>query len=83
LEEAVSKSKKEEKSKAKMEHTTCYCPFCFSSRIMEEAKEQYSGFFTHLRNARIEVLRGFRTLIDERISSLEKQKKKVTKVRVE
>jgi len=79
----VSKPKKEEKSKAKKEHATCCCPFCLSSRVMEEAKEQYSGFFTHLRNARIEVLRGFRTLIDERISSLEKQKKKVTKVKVE
>jgi hypothetical protein len=51
--------------------------------MIDEAKEQYSGFFTHLRNARIEVLRGFRTLIDERISSLEQQKKKVTKVKVE
>ncbi len=50
---------------------------------MEEAKDQYSGFFAHLRSARIEVLKGFRTLIDERISSLEKQKKKVTKVKVE
>jgi hypothetical protein len=51
---------------------------------MEEAKEQYGGFFTHLRNARMEVLRAFRTLIDERISSLENQKKKkVTKVKVE
>lgn len=79
----MSKPKKEEKSEAKMEHTTCCCPFCLSSRMMGEAKDQYSGFFTHLRNARIEVLRGFRTLIDERISSLEKQKKKVTKVKVE
>lgn len=83
LEGVVSKPKKEEKSKAKVEHTTCCCPFCLSSRMVEEAKEQYSGFFTHLRNARIEVLRGFRTLIDERISSLEKQEKKVTKVKVE
>ena len=79
----MSKSKKEEKVKARVEHTTCCCPFCLSSRMVEEAKEQYSGFFTHLRNARIEVLKGFRTLIDERISSLEKQKKKVTKVKVE
>jgi hypothetical protein len=83
LEEAVSKPKKEEKIKAKKEHTTCCCPFCLSSRVMEEAKEHYSGFFAHLRNARIEVLRGFRALIDERISSLEKQKKTVTKVKVE
>jgi hypothetical protein len=51
--------------------------------MMEEAKVQHRGFFTHLRNARIEVLKGFRTLIDDRISSLEKQKKKVTKVKVE
>jgi len=51
--------------------------------MMEEVKERYSDFFTHLRNARVEVLRGFRTLIDDRISSLEKQKKKVTKVKVE
>jgi hypothetical protein len=83
LEGVVSKPKKEEQGKARVEHTTCCCPFCLSSRMMEEAKEQYSGFFTHLRNARIEVLKGFRTLIDDRISSLEKQKKKVTKVKVE
>lgn len=79
----MSKAKKEEKGKARVEHARCCCPFCLTSRMMEEAKEEYSGFFTHLRNARIEVLRGFRTLIDERISSLEKQKKKVTKVKVE
>lgn len=79
----MSKTKKEEKGKAGMQQQSCCCPFCLSSRMIDEAKEQYSGFFTHLRNARIEVLRGFRTLIDERISSLEQQKKKVTKVKVE
>ena len=79
----MSKPKKEEKAKAKMEHQNCYCPFCLSSRMWEETKEQYGDFFSHLRKARIEVLRAFRTLIDERISSLEKQKKKVTKVKVE
>ena len=79
----MSKSKKEKKIKARSEHETCCCPFCLSSRMIDEAKEQYSGFFTHLRKARIEVLRAFRTLIDERISSLEEDKKKVTKVKVE
>ncbi len=79
----MSKAKKEEKGKARMEHETCCCPFCLSRRMMDEAKEQYSGFFTHLRNARIEVLRAFRTLIDERISNLEGKKKKVTKVKVD
>ena len=79
----MSKPKKEEKAKARMEHETCCCPFCVSGRMWEETKEQYGGFFTHLRNARVEVLRAFRTLIDDRIASLEQQKKKVTKVKVE
>lgn len=79
----MSKAKKEEEGKAGMEHQNCCCPFCLSRRIMGEAKEEYSGFFAHLRNARIEVLKGFRSLIDERISSLERAKKKVTKVKVE
>ena len=79
----MSKAKKEEKGKARVEHERCCCPFCLTSRMMEEAMEEYGGFFHHLRKARIEMLRAFRTLIDERISSLEKQKKKVTKVKVD
>ena len=79
----MSKTKKEEKGKARVEHERCCCPFCLTSRMMEEAEEAYGGFFNHLRKARIEMLRAFRTLIDERISSLEKQKKKVTKVKVD
>ena len=79
----MSQKKKEEKGKARIEHEACCCPFCVSSRMWQERKEQYSGFFSHLRNARVEVLRAFKTLIDERISSLEQQKKKVTKVKVE
>ena len=79
----MSKTKREKKAKTSTEHDTCCCPFCLSSRMLEEAKEQYSGFFSHLRSARIEVLKAFRTLIDERISSLEENKKKVTKVKVE
>ena len=79
----MSETKRQEKGKAAKKHETCCCPFCLSSRMMKEAKEQYSGFFTHLRQARIEVLRAFRTLIDERISSLEENKKKATKIKVE
>ena len=51
--------------------------------MIDQAKEQYGGFFSQLRKARIEVLKAFRILIDERISSLEEHKKKVTKVKVE
>lgn len=79
----MSKTKKEEKARARMEDEACCCPFCLSRRMMQDAKDQYRGFFTHLRKARIEVLRAFRTLIDERISALEQEKRKVTKVKVE
>lgn len=79
----MSERKTEERSKTRREHETCCCPFCLSRRMMQGAEEKYSGFFAHLRNARVEVLRAFRTLIDERISCLEQKKKKVTKVKVE
>ena len=79
----MSKPKREKKIKTSTEHDTCCCPFCLSRRMLEEAKEQHSGFFSHLRSARIEVLKAFRSLIDERISWLEENKKKVTKVKVE
>ena len=79
----MNQTKKQKGRKAKPQPETCCCPFCFSNRVWEEKKDQYSGFFAHLRKARIEVLRGLRTLIDERISSLEQDRRKVTKVKVE
>ncbi len=79
----MSKTKKEEKARARMDDEACCCPFCLSRKAMEDAKDHYSEFFAHLRKARIEVLRAFRTLIDERISALEEKKRKVTKVKVE
>ena len=79
----MSKTKKEEEARARMEDEACCCPFCLSRKMLEDATDHYSGFFTHLRKARIEVLRAFRTLIDERISALEQEKRKVTKVKVE
>ena len=78
-----TKKQKGRKATAEAQPETCCCPFCFSNRVWEEKKDQYSGFFAHLRKARIEVLRGLRTLIDERISSLEQDRRKVTKVKVE
>jgi hypothetical protein len=49
----------------------------------------HTDFFTHMHNARIEVLRAVKSLIDDRITSLEKQrdarteKKKSIKIEVE
>ncbi|MFP3870759.1 MAG: hypothetical protein ACLFVT_07795 [Syntrophobacteria bacterium] len=50
---------------------------------MEETKKRHSDFFVHLHNAQIELLRAFRSVLDGKITSLEKQKKKVTRVSVE
>ncbi len=79
----MNKPKSQTGKTPKTQPETCHCPFCLCSRIWEEKKEQYKNLFAHLRKARIEVLKGFRTLIDDRISSLEQEKKKVTKVKVE
>jgi hypothetical protein len=52
------------------------------------AKQKQGAFYTHMYNARIEMLQAFRSLIDERIANLEKRKnreegKKATKIMVE
>ena len=70
-------------AKAETRPESCFCPFCCCNRLWENKREQYSEFFAHLHKARLEVLRGFRALIDDRISALEKEKRKVTKVKVE
>ena len=79
----MSKRKSQSERETETQTATCCCPFCLSARVLEKKKEQYDAFFDHLRKARIEVLRAFQSLIDERIASLEQKKKRVTKVKVE
>ena len=79
----MSKPKSQSGTKAKTQPETCCCPFCSSGRMWEKKKEQYSDFFAHFRKARVEVLKAFRSLLDDRISALEQEKKKVTKLKVE
>ena len=79
----MSESKTERKGKDRTGRETCGCPFCLSGRMWEETRDHYSDFFSHMRKARIEILRGFKSLIDQKISSLEQEKRKVTKVKVE
>jgi hypothetical protein len=50
------------------------CPVCSVMDAAKSMKEKYSDFYTHFYNARIEMLQGIRSLIDRRISSLEKSK---------
>lgn len=64
------------------------CLFCSFVNSVRNAKEKHGAFYTHMCNARIEMLQAFRSLIDQRISSLEEKKggaegKKATKIKVE
>jgi hypothetical protein len=64
------------------------CLFCSFVKSVRSATEKHNAFYTHMYNARIEVLQAFRSLIDQRISSLEKKKssgegKKATKIVLE
>jgi len=64
-------------------HETCMCPFCWGQRVLHDQVERYGDFFSHLNQARIEVLLAFRSLLDQRIADLKKKEKKVTKIEVE
>ena len=65
------------------------CPFCSFLRAVRSTKEKHSEFCTHIFNAQIEMLQAFKSLIDQRISTLEKKMssrpegKKATKIEVE
>lgn len=64
------------------------CLFCSFLDSVRSAKAKHGGFYTHMYNARIEVLQACRSLIDQRISVLEKRKsstegRKATKIVVE
>ena len=65
------------------------CPFCLIMKTVSKTRKRHSAFFNHLMNAQIEMLQACRSVIDERISSIEKKKecmadtKKATKIEVE
>ncbi len=83
-------SSKEERAKSKedSQQDVC-CPFCFLMKTVKESKLKQSEFCNHLYNAQIELLQAFRSLIDTRISALEKKKssasgkKKATRIELE
>ncbi|SMC16706.1 hypothetical protein SAMN02746041_00143 [Desulfacinum hydrothermale DSM 13146] len=81
----------DEEQKKGSEHSEsprCHCPMCRMMDALGGAKHRGGPFWDHWTNARIEVLRAMRSLIDERIDHLEKKKsggkeKKATKIQVE
>lgn len=83
----MSETKSKDTSKEEFRHEDC-CPFCFFMKTMKETKAKHSEFYNHIYNAQIEVLQAFKSLIDGRISALEKResggaKSKATKIKVE
>lgn len=84
----MSETKSKDTSKEEFWHEEC-CPFCFLMKVMKEKKARHSEFYNHIYNAQIEVLQAFKSLIDGRISALEKRgsgkakSKKATKIKVE
>ena len=74
----------EEQEKAAQAHGGCF--FCDVAGPQIEAMFQHcwpEGTREHFRNARIEMLKGFRSILDARIDRLSKHAQKGTKVTVE
>jgi hypothetical protein len=72
------------KEKEKQEEASCPVARFFSE--MEKAYGRKSQFFNHLHQSQIEFLKAVRSLVDDRITELEKKQKKgkkATKIEVE
>ena len=74
-------------AKEKHKEEMMYCPVARFFSDLEKISERKSAFFEHLNSSRIEFLKAIRSLVDERIDSLEKvgakRGKKVSKSEVE
>lgn len=85
----MSQQDKHEHETEKSQDSRCQCPICRMRHLMGSGKGVGKPFWEHVTNARIEVLRAVRSLIDERIDHLEKKKagkggeKKATPIAVE
>jgi hypothetical protein len=60
------------------------CPFCAAMGVFSRRKSRHPDFFGHLRQAETEVLKAFRSLIDDRLEECqeEDQPRKATKIKV-
>jgi hypothetical protein len=71
----------------KSEQPMAVCPVGRFFMDLEDAFGKKSDFFKHITQSRIEFLKSMRSLLDERINTLEKQaapggKKRMTKINV-
>ena len=72
----------------KSKEETAGCPVGSFFRDIDEFFGKKSKFFEHMNQAKVEFLKGIRSLLDERIDNLEKKRsgksgKRMTKIKVE
>jgi len=75
-------------AKEKNKEEAVICPVGSCLREIEKTFGKKSKFAEHMTQSRIEVLKGIRSLVDERIEDLDrkisgKRKKKPTKIKVD
>ncbi len=60
------------------------CPFCAVMGAFGRRKDRHPEFFDHLRQAESEVLKAFRSLIDDRLEACrtEEKPRRATKIKV-
>lgn len=77
-------AKSEEQTKARTEEEAeTFCPFCTLRELLESRRKRHPQFHEHMRAAETEMLKAFRSLIDDRLAEREKKTKKATKIKVE
>jgi hypothetical protein len=74
-------------AKEKHKQETVLCPICRFFQDLENLQGGKSEFSDHLNQSRVEFLKAIRSLLDEKIESIEKKSakkgKKATKIKVE
>ena len=60
------------------------CPFCAALGVLNRRKSRHPEFFGHLRQAEAEMLKAFRSLIDDRLEECREEEtpRKATKIKV-
>ena len=79
--------KKKEKEKKEDRKDSGTCAICYMQQCVKDAAERNTEFFVHMNRARIEFLKGVKSLVDSQIKAAQKQtderERKMSKIHVE
>ena len=83
-EQEKSEYREEERERESGRSDEPECPFCAAMAVLGRRKSRHPKFFGHLRQAETEVLKAFRSLIDDRLEECQEEKspRKATKIKV-